>query len=182
MSHSIKPEEHELREARQVVEGALAACESTWEKEEDFEICLGAKSKDNYEERGAFGQAWNEGLIRIMFNPSHGDDWKSDLRQITIYSYGESLFYEKMGAEFDWQKILAKAFALKFMERCGEDEEEIDRKKAEENWRERENEKFEPSWDLAYLIGQKLLEKHALEDFPDLKRSDVLDAGDELFD
>lgn len=41
-----------------------------------------------------------------------------------------------------------------------------------------------PNWlgySLSYYIGQKLLEEHDLEDFPQLEKQDVIEAGDELF-
>jgi hypothetical protein len=181
MNYSIRPEEHELREARKTVQGALETCKAVMDKKEDLEVCLGGKSRENYEERGAFGEAWNESLIRLYFNSDHGEDWKEDLKKITYFTYGESLFYEKSEEiQFDWQRILSKAFALQFMEKCGI-KEDIDRENAEENWQNRDEENFTPGWDLCHLIGQELLEEHEFEGLPELKRSDILEAGDALF-
>lgn len=41
-----------------------------------------------------------------------------------------------------------------------------------------------PNWlgySMAYLIGQELLKEHELEEFPELKKEDVIEAGNKLF-
>lgn len=186
MSYSIRPEEHELRKARHIVEGALETCKTAEEKQEDFEVCLGAKSKDNYPERGAFGEAWNQNLIRIYFNTFHGDNWEQDLKTIVCAAYAESLFMERSEINFAWQSLIKKAFSLKFIERAGIEEPEKDTEAAGKAWNELKDkldteEKLSIDWSLASIIGDKLLEQYGLEDFPELKRSDIIEAGDKLF-
>ena len=180
MTYSIKPEEHELKTGRSIVENCLKTCEAIEKKEEKLEIILGGKSRDNFEEKGAFGEAWNSNLIRIYFNSEHGKDWKNDLRTITTYSYGESLFLEKSSVELNWQELLKKSYALMFLKKTGFEPDEIDREKAKTEWQDFDEESS-ISWSLAHFIGEELLEDYELEDFPDLKRSDVIETGDKLF-
>ena len=180
MNYSIKPEEHELKTARRIIENCLKTCQAIEEKNESFEVVLGGKSRGNFEEKGAFGEAWNENLIRIYFNSDHGDTWKEDLRTITSYSYGESLFLEKSDSKFHWQELLKKSYALMFLKQTGFEPNEIDRDKARDEWQEFDEESS-ISWSLAHFIGERLLEGRNLNEIPTLKKSDVLKAGDKVF-
>ncbi len=197
MSYSIKPEEHELRQAKQIVEEAIATCKTVEEKEKDFEISLGwlFPPPEIENPSGASGASGDREFIYLEFN-STVDDWKNDLRPVTAYSYGRSLFAERMENEvqFGWQELLMEAFALQFLDRVYEDTAsenlEWSKSELEDAWPQvRESldeeavwfEADDPIWSTAYYIGQELLEAHDLNKLPELKRSDVIEAGDRIF-
>lgn len=189
MEYSIKPEEHELREARQVVEAAIESSRYVLEKEKSLNFHLGHTGKDEVGGFGVFGNAQSSENARIFFNTSV-DGWKQNLNDLTIDVYGQSWFYEKAeNMEFIWQQFLASTTGLLLLEQVS-DGREPDYNGLEDEWSEKKQnlsdqlsvEKQENfSWQLKLILGQKLLEDHDLEDFPKLKRSDVIEAGDELF-
>ena len=186
MSHSIRPEEHELREARDSVDGALEGCKYRLEKEEGLRVNLGASSDESY---GAHGLATDSGTAQIYFNPDR-DNWKDELRKTAMNVYGTAWFYEKIEeVDFVWQEFLASTLGLIFLEELGE-EREIDAEGLENEWNRKEGKlesqlSFEVqedfSWQVKLIVGRKLLEDNNLEDFPDLKLSDVRKAGEEAF-
>jgi hypothetical protein len=68
---------------------------------------------------------------------------------------------------------------------------EIDVEELQEEWAEKKTRISDKvsaenrgnlSWQLKLAIGRELTENHDLEDLPDLNRSDVLEAGDSLFE
>ena len=69
------------------------------------------------------------------------------------------------------------------------EEREVETDDLQEEWTEKKtgiseelSEKPENlSWQLKTALGHRLLESHDLEDLPNLKRTDVLEAGDSLF-
>lgn len=189
MNYSIKPEEHELREARQVIETAIETCRHTLEKEESLHIHLGHAEKDEVGEFGVFGEASNSENGRIYFNTS-AENWKQNLNDLTLDIYGQTWFYEKNdNHEFVWQQLLADITGLLLIEQVSEGREP-DYNGLEEEWKQKKENLSEQlstgsrenfSWQLKLILGRKLLDNHELEDLPDLKRSDVIEAGDEAF-
>ncbi|MFB6115515.1 MAG: hypothetical protein ABEK04_04410 [Candidatus Nanohalobium sp.] len=186
MSYSLRPEPHELREARNTLEGALESCKYTLEKEEGLRVNLGASSDEHY---GAHGLATDSGSAQIYFNPDI-ENWEEELKKTAINSYGTAWFYENIEeVDFVWEEFLASTLGLVFLEELGEGRE-IEKETLEDEWREKEG-KLESqlsvevqedfSWQLKLAVGRKLLEENELEDFPDLKLSDVRQAGEEVF-
>lgn len=186
MNYSIKPEEYELREAKQVIEGVLASCQIFKEKESDFKIELGWEPEIH-------AGSDTENRIFIGFNTSE-EDWKEKLKTATAYGYAHSLYYE-MGEQpvFNWQQVLMDSFGLMLLdeilpEQAGKETEDVEEYEID-NWVERKKELEEEidyeseniPWQVSYLIGRRLLKRYSLEEFPDLKRSQVMEAGDETF-
>lgn len=196
MNYSIKPEEHELRQAKQVVQEALETCKTVEEKDRDFEVSLGWMAiPRNVEAEGASGGSGDEEFIFLEFNTS-AENWKEDLKHVTAYSYGRSLFLELVDYQmsFGWQELLIEAFALQFLEKAYEGAAERDlewsREELEETWPEVKEsldeeavwfEADDPIWDAAYSIGKELTEEHDLKDLSDRTRSDLIEIGDKLF-
>lgn len=185
MEYSIKPEEHELREARQVVERILESCSYIVEKEKDFRINLGFTDSEEY---GALGDALGSERVQVNFN-SLVDGWKDDLEDVVADVYGQAYFYENSEVNFQWQQVLASVTGLMIIEELSKPRE-VEKEDFREEWAEKKTEISEEagiesrdalSWQLKTLLGRKLLEDYELEEFPDLKRSDVLEAGDALF-
>lgn len=186
MSYSLRPEPHELREARNTVEGALESCKYRLEKEGGLRVNLGASSDEHY---GAHGLATDSNTAQIYFNPDK-EDWKEELRKTAMNAYGTAWFYENIDdIYFIWEEFLASTLGLVFLEELGEGRK-LEEAGLEKEWREKES-KLESqlsvevqedfSWQLKLAVGQKLLEENELEDFPDLKLSDVRKAGEEVF-
>lgn len=188
MSYSIKPEDHELSQARQVVENTIDSVKYTLEKEKALSLHLGHASKAETGEFGAFGHAENSENARLMFNTS-SDNWKESLKELTVDVYGQAWFYENEdNHEFVWQQLLASITGLLLIEKVSNGREP-DYNGLQEEWSEKKENLSEQlvkspenfSWQLKLILGRKLLEEHELEDFPDLKRSNVIEAGDEAF-
>jgi uncharacterized protein YjaZ len=209
MDYSIRPEEHHLREARQVIEGALATCKAVVSKEEDVTISLGWDADDFMDEvDGATGRCHGSARIELYFN-SGSSRWKESLKSTTAHEFAHAWFHEQNSTNvedmtFVWQQVLMDAHAQLFAEKITDYEDPIsvavEEDYIKENWSEIKEEmskefhesqgffygggEFETwtGYTVAYLIGQKLLEEHELGEFPELKRSDVLEAGDALFE
>lgn len=186
MSYSMRPEPHELREARNTVEGALESCKYRLEKEEGLRINLGASSDENY---GAHGLATDSGNAQIYFNPDR-ENWKDELRKTAMNAYGTAWFYEKIeNVDFVWQEFMASTLGLLFLEELGE-KREIETESLDEEWNSKEG-KLESqlsvdvqedfSWQLKLSLGRKLMEENDLEDLTELKLSEIRKAGEELF-
>ncbi|MFB6212991.1 MAG: DUF2268 domain-containing putative Zn-dependent protease [Candidatus Nanohaloarchaea archaeon] len=203
MNYSIRPREHELGKARQVVEDALEACKAAMEHENDIEAGIAwGGSMVREELGGANSTEVSPGYFSVEFN-ADTDGWQERLKTVVAREYAHSYFLEKTeGLEFKWQTLLFEAQAYVFAEKMYPGKPPRARKfsdhELEELWpvvREALSENsdwgslFEgserfPRWlgyAFAYHIGQRLETENYVEDFPQLKRSDVLDAGDEMF-
>lgn len=187
MDYTIKPEEHELREARQTVEKTLESCRYVIEKEEDFEVSLSYADPEESGEFGVFGSVKTSESARIFFNPQT-NDWKNNLEDLVADLYGQAWFYENSEVNFEWQETLASITGLMVIEQRS-NEKEV-KKDVQKEWAEMkpvlskeispENEEL--SWQLKTLIGRELLKENSIEEFQELKRSQVLDAGDAIFE
>jgi hypothetical protein len=93
MNHSIKPEEHELQQARQIVETAIESSKYTLDKQKPFTLHLGHAERDEVGDFGVFGKARDSENGQIFFNTSK-DGWKQNLNDLTIDIYGQAWFYE----------------------------------------------------------------------------------------
>lgn len=185
MTYTLKPEEHELREARQVVEGIITSAETILEKEADFEVGLSWNSR--FEPAVRHPEEMN-----LHFN-TQVDDWKDRLKQITAQAYAKSWFLENVEPELHWQEMLMLGHSLGFAEKVtGEKPHLNDRSEVDEAWPELKEELSRPAEEMdpdmmrygfstAYFLAQELMKQHDLEEFPGLKRSDVINAGDKIF-
>ncbi len=184
MNYDVKPEQHEFREARETVENTLENCKYILEREKEFEVNIGSYPG----ERGARGlaEAFN---LQIYFNPDV-EKWQEELRKVVQNYYAKSWFYEKHEPSFFWEEVLASSLGLMFLEEAGYSREPEETKSAEAEWDDKKevlsDEVFEVrtefSWQLNYLIGKALVEKHELEDFAELTKKDVIKAGDSIGD
>lgn len=188
MTYSVKPEEHELRTARDAVERAVEACQYVVEKEEELEVSLGHIGREDVGEFGAFGEAVTSENARIYFN-AEVDGWQENLEDLAADVYGQTWFYENSEVNFVWQQVLASITGLIVIEEISE-EKEFEVEGFREEWAEKKTDLSEEiskghenlSWQLKVGIGRKLLEDNDLRDLPDLNRTDVLEAGDALFE
>lgn len=189
MEYSIKPEKHELREAREIVEKIIESCKYVLEKEENLSVNLGYANRSETGEFGAFGAAETPKSATIYFN-AQVDGWKDNLEDLSADVYGQSWFYENSEINFKWQQALASVTGLMLIEQISE-QKEIEIEALQEEWAEKKTEISEKvsaenpenlSWQLKSAIGRKLLEENELEDLSELNRTDVLEAGDALFE
>lgn len=190
MSYVIKPEEHELRRARSKVEKTVKKCQTIMKVEEGLEISIG-HVEDYVDMRPAYGGATSGNSIFVKFNTEK--EWEEDLGVATAYAYAQGLFLEKSGfepLEFIWQEILAEAFTLEFIklvfpERSGELPETGKEPEIWDGIRDRLGKQIDsvdkPVETLGKKIGGKLAENKGLEEMTSLTRSDIRDAGDEVF-
>ena len=188
MSYRIRPEKHELMTARETIEGVLEGCKHELEKNKMLEVNLGVAPSGSTGEHGARGVAVNSEAAQIYYDPEV-DNWREDLEKVVRKEYGKSWFYENMEMSgLVWQELLADTFGLMFLAvvEAREPEEDVsqewrDKRERLKNHVSRENpEDF--SWQLKWMLGEKLAEEQGLENLSELKRSDVESAGDELLD
>lgn len=188
MNYSIKPEEHELQQARQVVETAIESSKHTLEKEQPFTLHLGHGDKAEVGDFGVFGKARDSENGQIYFNTSV-DNWKQNLKDLVIDIYGQAWFYEKEeNHEFVWQQLLANITGLLLIDQISGGREP-DYNGLKKEWSEKKenlsdqliNSRENLSWQLKLILGRKLLDTYEFKDLPELNRSDIMDAGDETF-
>jgi hypothetical protein len=189
MNYSIKPEEHELQQAQQIVETAIDSSRHVLEKGKPFTVHLGHAAKVEVGEFGVFGKARDSENGQIYFNTSV-ESWKQNLNDLTLDIYGQSWFYEKVDSvQFVWQQLLANTTGLLLIDQISEGREP-DYNSLQEEWSEKKEDLSEQlsiekqenfSWQLKLKLGRKLLDSYELKEFPELKRSDVIEAGDETF-
>lgn len=191
MSYTIRPEEHQLREARQVVEGVMESCKYILEKDQMLELNLAASPSSASIGHGAHGLTANAETAQIYFRPEV-KSWKNDLEKVVYGAYGKSWFYEKTAPSgLLWRELLAESFSLMFIDQntAGERPDAVPAE-FEEEWGElkavlklqvSEQTVEEFSWQLKWFIGNSILEDKEIEEFPDLRKSDVEEAGEELF-
>ncbi|MFQ3308176.1 MAG: hypothetical protein ACI977_000401 [Candidatus Nanohaloarchaea archaeon] len=182
MNFQIKPDEHDFRDAKDTVESTLETCQYTLEREENFEVNIGSYPG----KRGARGlaEAFN---LQIYFNPDV-EGWQDELRQVVQNYYAKSWFYEKHDPAFFWEEVLASSLGLMFLEEAGFDRKPEEVESAQAEWEDKKdllpeevfNVRTEFSWQLNWLIGKQILEKHDLEDFAELTKKDVVKAGDSI--
>ncbi len=192
MSYTIRPEQHELRKARETVEEILESCKFILEKDKMLEINLGAAPSGSSTEHGAHGTAINSEAAQVYFNPKI-DSWVQDLEKVVRKEYAKSWFYEKTDPSgLLWRELLAETLGLMFLEENSEGRKpEENAEEFSEEWNEKKDslgsqisidnhENF--SWQIKYFLGEKILEEYDLEDFPELTRSDIEEAGEEIFE
>ena len=189
MDYSIRPAEHELREARETVEKIIESCKYVLKKEESLSVNIGYANRAETGEFGVFGAAETPEIATIYFN-AEIDGWKDNMEDLAADVYGQSWFYENSEINFKWQQALASITGLMLIERISEPKE-LEVENFKEEWAEKKtgiSEKVSAenpenlSWQLKSAIGKKLLEDYDLEDLPELNRTDVLEAGDSLFE
>lgn len=209
MSYSIKPEEHELRKARNAVEAAVESVRHSFPVEGEVSFNLGWDGRDYTTQKmgGVSGRTVAENVITLSFN-SEVEGWEETLKRTAVHEYGHVLFYNANSglSDFMWQFLVEEALAQHLAERFFPDahspwNQKYSTDEISQEWGEIRHiikeeevdyehplflggEKF-PDWmgySVAYLIGERLLEDHDLDEFPQLKRSEVIETGDKLFD
>lgn len=185
MNYSIKPEKHELEQARNIIEQVVGTAEAFQEKDQALN----------------FGLAWDRKIepvvassqkVILRFNTDL-DDWENQFRGAVARGYAQTWFLEHIQPELHWQELLMLGHSLHFSERVTGTEAKIDDKKTiAEIWPEiKDNlslskdeinhELIHHGFSLAYLIVEELLENHEMKDIPELSRSEIIEAGDRIF-
>ncbi|MEF8880628.1 MAG: DUF2268 domain-containing putative Zn-dependent protease [Candidatus Nanohaloarchaea archaeon] len=144
----------------------------------------------------------------IEFNIStETSDWRKFLKSQFTHEYAHTVFMAPLGLKYEsnienWQHIMLEAHGQIFAEQAYPDIRPnwrtiFSEKEISEEWSEIRNilgtkiftesifnsDEFHPwfGYSLSFKIGQKLLEEHELEDFPELEKEDVVEAGNKLF-
>lgn len=159
---------------------------------------------------GSSGFAKYPNIIDLDFNTS-ADKWRESLRASTFHEYAHTWDYEQRGQQWDtrWQYILGEALTQHFAEQNAEYESpwrtKVSREEMAEYWPQIRDEELDheyqndggndplfinkgggeyPNWlgySLAWQIGEQLLQEYSLEDFPELQKQELVEAGNELY-
>lgn len=186
MDYSITPEEHELRAAREKVENAVNRFDYALELE-SIRFDLGWQSLKASPSVVSDGKD----TLTVIFDVEKEDE---EFEKKLLRGLLEIEFFKK--AEFDesifnWQEVLKFAYVKhRVGEIMGEGTDVHD--SLEEKWPELREELGKRTDDfseqfymsaaiLGESLGERLLQENDIEEIPSLNRSDVIDAGDELF-
>lgn len=186
MNYIIKPEKHELEEVRSMVDQVVSTAEAFQGKDQSLE----------------FGLAWDRKIepvvtssqkVIIRFNTEE-ENWEDQIRGAIARGYAQSWFLENTQPELHWQELLMLGHSLHFSEKATGTDTNVDsQQNLETQWpdikdnlslsKEKVNhELIHHGFSLSYYIVEVLLENREMEDLPDLSRSDVIEAGDKLFE
>ena len=189
MEYSIKPEEHELKKSRNSIDRVLSSYGYSFDVE-NLEFYLNWQKLD----KAATYTYDDKNAITLIIDPDK--DWEEKLETSVLRGVSQAEFMHLSEIEemrFNWQEVLRFAYTkMKMTEIAGEETSE--KEELKEKWAELKEQLSKEisaqNFDeffymnagvLGGMIGQKLLEDYELEEFPELKRSDVIEAGDELF-
>lgn len=186
MDYSIKPGEHELREARQEVENVLESYSFALDIE-NVEIELGWQRI----ERGSSLVSAGGSRITLVINPEKKLEEleKNVLRGLLEIEFLKKADYSRIN--YNWQEVAKFAYVKNRIKNLVDEQHQED-PELEENWESlrenlsREVTEFDEEFymnaaQLGETIGRKLLEDHEVEDIPQLKKSNIVDTGDEFF-
>jgi hypothetical protein len=186
MKYTIKPEKHELEEIRSIIDQVTSTAEAFQDKEKAV----------------SFGVAWDSRIepvvksnkeIVVRFNTDN-DDWQNQVRGAVARGYAQSWFLENVQPEFHWQELLMLGHSLHFSEKVTGTETVVDEKSSISNlWKDmRDNlslpkeevnhELVRHGFSTSYYLVEQLLENHEMEELPDLNRSEVIKAGNKVFE
>lgn len=185
MEYSIKPDKHELEDARRRIEETVQKYDYSLEIEgAKFNLGWQRFEKDCSVVAG-------DGVVTVMINPERDLEnlEKHALRGLLHLEFREKAAYRDV--KYNWQEIAMMAYVnIKFAELRDEElavEEDIG-----ERWEElkpkleKETEQFDEELYmnaglLAKAIAKLYREQNKMEDLPVAKRADIIKAGDELF-
>lgn len=206
----VNPTESQLKEARSIVVSAIEECRDILEKKKEVMVALSWIEDDFVKNKmgGATGETVSAVKMNIRFNSSV-ENWKKNLKATVVHEFAHTWLHEKRNTawkeiEANWEQILLDAHAQHLTEQIMADYREpmadaVTDEYIQENWKEiREvmekgidegrylfyGNKHLKNWTgytVAYRIGGKLLEDHGLEDFPELEKADVVEAGNKIF-
>jgi len=211
MSHQIKPSTEELEEAKEIIDVALSEAEEKLLMEQEVVVELGWTESDFTIEQmnGASGLAKYPNSVSLDFNTS-ADNWRESLRTTAFHEYAHTWDYEQRGQIWEkrWQYILGEALAQHFADQNTEYESpwrtKHSRDEVADYWQQIRDEELDqehsenqydpifinrgegeyPNWlgySLAWQIGEQLLQEHSLQDFPELNKQDLIEAGNEIY-
>lgn len=208
MPYQIKPEKHELRKARRIVEETLEKCRySEIQENENVDVDIGWSS-DQYTKQklnGVYGFTHSQERFEINFN-SNVEGWEDQLKASVAHEYAHTVFFNtvpRQDLKYNWQHILMEAHSQLFAEKIFPDieipwREKYSLEELRDYWPKiKETLKQEigdesqlffggkhfPEWlgySLSYRLGKELMKEHDLEDIPELKHSDILETGEKL--
>lgn len=185
MDYSIKPSKAELRELRQRAENAVSSYQHFLDLDR-VEFNLGWQQLEN-DSTVVSG----DGTLTVVVQPGAEAPKleKKLLRGMLELEFVEEAPYDEIS--FNWQEVLKLAYV---QSRTAEilDEERAPHPELEAPWPDLSDELGKRTGEfsdefyvnaaaLGEAIGQELLEKHDIDKLPDLKKTDVEDAGDRLY-
>lgn len=206
----LKPESEELKEAKEITQEGIDRASEILPKDEEVKVGFGWSEESFVLENmsGVSGKAFGSDYFYLFFNTSV-ENWKTSMLASSVHEYGHTWFYERIENDYAqalWKYILDEALTQNLAEKLVPEFEspwrkEHSREEISEYWPQikqnlvrevnhpdplyiDQSEDGYPNWlgySLSYLVGQKLLEEHDLEDFSELEKEDVVRIGNQLF-
>lgn len=185
MNFSIKPSEKDLRKAKPIVESSIKTCNSVLHKENPIEVVL--TWSETFESNSISSEK-----IEVAFNTS-SNEWDEKLNSTVARGYAQTWFLEYKEIMFQWENLIHLGHSLVFAENITDYKPDVDDKNLlKQNWslvkEELGNETHDISdtlrqfgFSYAYYIAKELSKEHSLENFPELNKSSVIQAGDKAF-
>lgn len=185
MNFSIKPSEKDLKKAKPIVESSIETCSSVLHKEDAIEVAL--TWSEDFESNSVSSEK-----MEIAFN-TRTSDWEKKLNSAVARGYAQTWFLEYKEIMFQWENLIHLGHSLIFAENVTDYKPKIDDKELlKENWElvkgELANEAHYTSdtlrqfgFSYSYYIAKELSKNHSLENFPELNKSSVIQAGDRIF-
>lgn len=202
-----KNDREELQEATDAAEEALSRVGKDLPKEKEVDLEIAWTEDPNIAEHmgGAVPHCESDSKIKITVNPNV-EKWQISVLNAAVHGYAHAFYYEN--AEFEnyrtWNLILEEAFALLVEEwmiteyehawwrqKFSKDDinkywleikEDLDKKRTTKNDPQYLTENgVNALYPLCYMIGEELFKEHHIEDFHKIEKTDVLEAGNKLF-
>lgn len=187
MIYSIKPEKHDLENARNKINQVIESYSYAFDTD-NIEFYLNWQKF----ERPVSFEIDGENSLLIILNSEM--DWEEEIDEIILRGIFSLEFMQKADFDqivFNWQDLLLSSYTVhrssQILGGSPSDSEltvswtKLREKLSEELFETDFDSLYENTGILSWRIGQKLLEEYEIEDFPGLKRSDVIKAGDEVF-
>lgn len=193
----FRPSIEDANEARSQIEEGISRARDFLPKDKDVKVGLGWTEREFTKQKmkGASGMAYSGTYIEIDFN-SNVEGWKDAILGTAVHETTHSFFYEKIGFNHEhdqlpiWRYIIDEALTQNITEKIAEYWEKIKKEELGRNYEFpdplyiNKNEGGYPNWlgySMSYLIGKELLKEYRPEDFPELEKEDVIEAGNKLF-
>ncbi|WP_336037780.1 DUF2268 domain-containing putative Zn-dependent protease [Halobacterium yunchengense] len=210
MAQKISPTAEEFREAQEIIENSLTKAEAEFSLERDVIIEIGLGGHDDIVEMfdGVYGFASYPNEIELKFNTA-AENWRQSLKSTTVHEYAHVWGFEQRGRESSkkWEYILEEAFTqhtakqfapeyqsqwwtehgtqtvAAYWEQVKENELDQDSEDAGPLFINSDDEGYSLGlgYSLSFQIGQELLGEHKLSDLLTLSKSELVRAGDNLY-
>lgn len=187
MNYTVKPREYKFRKVKEQVEEVLETY-SYCMKIEDFDVNLGWQ---DFDESVSFTNS--DSSITLIINPDRELEGLERTLMLAVFhlEFRQKSVYDHI--EFSWQEVAEFAYASVREENILGSEDDSELEELREKWPDLkeslkdqgddfDEEMYRNVGSLGEAIGRHLSDELEPEELLKLKRSDIIEAGDELFD